>query len=187
VLLLSATIRNAKEICGWLAWMRGSPCEWVAAYERPVPLFPLFLFPGGELAPLGTRRGLLAKIDKLDPKSLPRSEIPEIPKILGILHQANLLPAIFFLKSRSDCDKAVTFCRATPKTAKLEYPMPSGKARRTADVYPFLRGNQHLPKHKNCRFVCTTEDTAPLETTPRKMKPGRYLDAISRPRRLPPG
>ncbi|HIJ69623.1 MAG TPA: DEAD/DEAH box helicase, partial [Deltaproteobacteria bacterium] len=110
LLLLSATILNGDEICKWLTWMRGSQCEWVAAYERPVPLFPLFLFPGGELAPLATRRGLLPGIEKIDPRSLPRTELPEIPRILDALRNANLLPAIFFLKSRADCDRAVEFC-----------------------------------------------------------------------------
>lgn len=180
LLLLSATIQNAKEICGWLAWMRGSPCEWVAAYERPVPLFPLFLFPGGELAPLGTRRGLLAKIEKLDPKSLPRSEIPEIPKILGILREANLLPAIFFLKSRSDCDKAVTFCRAAPDTSKRE----DSEAFRERldellDVYPFLRGHQHLPILKSCRVGSHHGGQLPhWKLLLEKMMQEGYLDAI---------
>ncbi len=133
--------------------MRGSECEWVAAYERPVPLFPLFLFPGGELAPLGTRRGLLPRIETIDPRSLPRSELPEIPKVLDALRNANLLPAIFFLKSRADCDRAVSFCRPA------QDPRPAGRCPEISGdgsmncsmMYPFLRTHQHLSILKSCR------------------------------------
>ncbi len=151
LLLLSATIRNATEICDWLAWMRGSPCKWVAAYERPVPLFPLFLFPGGELAPLNTRSGLLARIGKLDPRSFPRSEMPEIPRIMHVLRKANLLPAIFFLKSRSDCDKAVSFCHAAPPSEKQNDEAFRKRLDELLDVFPFLRSHQHLGILESCR------------------------------------
>lgn len=69
LLMLSATIRNGQEICDWLEWLRQKPCFWVTADERPVPLFPLFLFPSGELSPLGNRRGLYGKI-RTDRKSV---------------------------------------------------------------------------------------------------------------------
>jgi len=152
LLLLSATIRNAEQICGWLAWMRNSSCKWVGAFERPVPLYPLFLFPHGELAPLGTRRGMLAKIRQIQPSSLPRSEIPEIPKILDILRKANLLPAIFYLKSRSDCDKTVTFCRARPAIAERDDEQAfQDRLDALLDDYPFLRKHQHLSILKTCR------------------------------------
>lgn len=144
LLLLSATIQNAVEICDWLAWMRGCPCKWVAAYDRPVPLFPLFLFPGGELAPLNTRKGLLARIGKLDPKSFPRSEIPEIPRIMHVLRKANLLPAIFFLKSRSDCDKAVSFCHAAPPSERQDCEAFQKRLDELLEIFPFLRTHQHL-------------------------------------------
>jgi superfamily II RNA helicase len=152
LLLLSATILNAMEICKWLTWLRGFTCKWVAAYERPVPLFPLFLFPNGELAPLGTRRGLLQRIEKIDPRSLPRSELPEIPNVLEALRSANLLPAIFFLKSRADCNKAVELCRPAPGSKGLE--SPEGFSKRLDELlkdYPFLRTHQHLSILRHCR------------------------------------
>lgn len=180
LLLLSATIKNAKEISGWLSWMRGSPCKWVAAYERPVPLFPLFLFPGGELAPLGTRRGLLSKIAKLDPKTLPRSELPDIPRILEILRDANLLPAIFFLKSRSDCDKAVAFCRSG--LGAFERPDAEAFRQRLGELletYPFMRSHQHLSILKSCRVGSHHGGQLPhWKQLLEKMMQEGYLDAI---------
>jgi ATP-dependent RNA helicase HelY len=152
LLLLSATIRNAQEICSWLEWLRSAPCTWVAAYERPVPLYPLFLFPNGELSPLSTRRGLFAKVRTVDSKSFPKNDFPNIPRVLQTLRQANLLPAIFFLKSRADCERAIFLC----------HPAPDGDGAKSSAVFkerlnellesfPFLRRHQHLSILKYAR------------------------------------
>lgn len=154
LLLLSATIQNAGQICDWLEWLRRAPCRWVSAFERPVPLFPIFLFPSGELTALGTRRGLLPKIHSVDRRSFSRSDFPNIPKVMEALRRANLLPAIFFLKSRADCEKSISLCRPVPGAAR-------GKAREDdpfhqrleelLQTYPFLRQHQHLSILRNAR------------------------------------
>jgi len=179
LLLLSATILNGSEICKWLTWMRGSECEWVAAYERPVPLFPLFLFPGGELAPLATRRGLLPRIEKIDPRSLPRSELPEIPRIIDALRNANLLPAIFFLKSRADCDRAVEFCQPAQGPNRQDNPRFQEKLEELLDEYPFLGTHQHLSILKSCRVGSHHGGQLPhWKLFLEKMMQAGYLDAI---------
>lgn len=179
LLLLSATIRNAREICGWLSWLRSSPCDWVAAYERPVPLFPLFLHPDGELMPLGGRRGLYAKIERLDPKSLPRSEIPQIPRILDVLRNANLLPAIFFLKSRADCDRAVSFCHPAPEAAGKDSKKFLDRIEDQLDFHPFLRTHQHLSILKSCRVGSHHGGQLPhWKLLLEKMMQEGHLDAI---------
>lgn len=145
LLLLSATIQNAQEICSWLEWLRQSPCRWVAAFERPVPLFPLFLFPTGELSPLGTRRGLYAKVRTVDRKSFSRNEFPNIPKIMEALRRANLLPAIFFLKSRADCVKAASLCQPVPGAeGRRKREALSERLEELLEIYPFLRDHRHL-------------------------------------------
>lgn len=145
ILLLSATIQNATEICDWLQWLRNTPCRWVAAFDRPVPLFPVFLFPTGELSPLGNRRGLFPKIRSVDRRSFSRYDFPNIPRLLEVLRQANLLPAIFFLKSRSDCDKAVSMCMFS-RGSKSGSETESFPARldELLDIYPFLSHHQHM-------------------------------------------
>ena len=180
LLLLSATILNALEICKWLTWLRGSMCKWVAAYERPVPLFPLFLFPNGELAPLGTRRGLLPRIEKIDPRSLPRSELPEVPKILDALRSANLLPAIFFLKSRADCDRAVSLCRPAQDSNGRESPERFlDKLEGLLKAFPFLRTHQHLSILKSCRVGSHHGGQLPhWKLFLEKMMQAGYVDAI---------
>jgi len=143
LLLLSATVENAGDICAWLEWLRSSPCSRVTTEERPVPLFPLFVFPSGELTPLGTRRGLFAKIRSVEPGSFSRNEFPNIPGLMEALDRANLLPAIFFLKSRADCDRAISLCRA-PHRKSEEVKQFHRRLSGLLDSFPFLRNHQHL-------------------------------------------
>lgn len=114
LLLLSATVRNAKQIARWLNHVRDQNAQVIYSDERPVPLFPLFLAPDGEVTPLGDNRGgLFARVENyLENKSSqqrrgPLAHIPAFGQILRALEPADLLPAIFFLKSRSDCDGAL--------------------------------------------------------------------------------
>jgi ATP-dependent RNA helicase HelY len=152
LLLLSATIQNAQEICSWLEWIRSTPCTWVAAYDRPVPLYPLFLFPHGELSSLSTRRGLSAKVRTVDRRSFPKNDFPNIPKVLQVLRQANLLPAIFFLKSRADCERAIFLCHPVPDSHGG--PTSASFRERLNELLensPFLRRHQHLSVLKYAR------------------------------------
>ncbi len=114
LLLLSATIHNARQIAGWLTWLRNVTCDVVSVDERPVPIYPLFLFPEGELYPLSGRKGVLPvvlkKSSRYYKKKRQRASFPSVVQILDYLEQANLLPAIFFFKSRNDCDRAVDQC-----------------------------------------------------------------------------
>ncbi len=121
ILMLSATIGNARQIANWLSSIRGRKCIVIEEKNRPVPLFPLFIHPSGTLLPLlspqsgnqkkkldkkvaayayGKRPALLAQPNKL----------PPFGQILNILKKYKLLPAIFFLKSRADCNAAIEFC-----------------------------------------------------------------------------
>lgn len=64
LLLLSATISNAEEVCAWLRKIRRTPNRVVRAEERPVPLEMLFLFPDGLITPLGDKKRLNPKVKK---------------------------------------------------------------------------------------------------------------------------
>ncbi|HBZ53800.1 MAG TPA: hypothetical protein DEO88_00210 [Syntrophobacteraceae bacterium] len=153
ILLLSATIRNASQICDWLTWLRKSPCRLVVATQRPVPLFPLFLFPSGELVPLSTRRGLFAPIRGVSSKGYSRRDFPDVAGLLSVLRQANLLPAIFFLKSRADCEKASALCAPAPTAGDYQRQTRVFRSRlhKLLDLYPFLSGHQHLAILKRSR------------------------------------
>ena len=118
LLLLSATIGNAHQLAGWLSKIRDRPCSVVEESVRPVPLHPLFLHPDGTLLPLMARGKprLSNKVHRLiksrQPLELtPPGKLPPMGDILRVLKTFNLLPAIFFLKSRADCDQSLLLCR----------------------------------------------------------------------------
>ncbi|MDD2317817.1 MAG: DEAD/DEAH box helicase, partial [Desulfobacterales bacterium] len=118
LLLLSATIGNARQIAQWLGAIRSRPCRVVEESRRPVPLFPLFFHPTGKLYPLlnpeGPRRifkNVRSFINSQSPPVLaPARKLPPFADILRVLRKYRLLPAIFFLKSRADCDAALERC-----------------------------------------------------------------------------
>ena len=121
ILLLSATIGNADQIAGWISSIRSRKCVVIEETKRPVPLFPLFFHPSGMLLPLLTKEDSRGKkrIDKKvraylnskhPPLLAPPRKLPTFGAILNVLKKYQLLPALFFLKSRADCDNALERC-----------------------------------------------------------------------------
>lgn len=121
LLLLSATIGNANQIAGWISSIRLRECAVIKETKRPVPLSHIFFHPSGTLLPLITKEGsgkknriykkVIAYINTRRPQFLSRSgKLPPFGSILRVLKKYNLLPAIFFLKSRADCDNALDLC-----------------------------------------------------------------------------
>ena len=115
LLLLSATIGNARQIADWLAYIRGRKCSVIEESVRPVPLYNLFFHPSGTLYPLiepkSTANSMYKKVKAYLKKpyyftSSPRA-LPPMGEVIKVLKNYNLLPAIFFLKSRFDCNRAV--------------------------------------------------------------------------------
>lgn len=121
LLLLSATVSNATQVAGWLMHIRQSECAVIESQDRPVPLHALFLAPDGELLPFfrGNRLFPKAKSVAKAQRATKRSRdfsIPDFNEIIHVLRQCNLLPAIFFLKSRADCDRALNRLLPSPRS-----------------------------------------------------------------------
>jgi len=121
LLMLSATIGNANQIAGWLESIRSKKCLIVNEEERPVPLHHLFFHPSGTLLPLVKNREqnkkavldkkVLSYIQSDNPPLLsPPQKLPPMGDIIRVLRKFKLLPAIFFLKSRMDCNNALELC-----------------------------------------------------------------------------
>jgi superfamily II RNA helicase len=123
ILMLSATVGNAEVIAGWLSSIRSKKCVVVQETRRPVPLYPLFFHPSGKLFPLLSesdskfkKKGRLHKkvAEYAGAPHPPRmalpNRLPPFGAILRVMRKFKLLPAIFFLKSRSDCDLALDLC-----------------------------------------------------------------------------
>jgi superfamily II RNA helicase len=123
LLLLSATIGNGEEIAAWLSSIRGKPCLVIREEKRPVPLYPLFLHPSGRLLPLIEKNRLHGKIGALSQgQGYSRSDrgLPPFGEIMAVLEKFHLLPAIFFLKSRAECDAALGLCEPADNPAAGE-------------------------------------------------------------------
>jgi superfamily II RNA helicase len=153
LLLLSATIGNADQIASWLASIRPTPCTVIEESVRPVPLFPLFFHPSGTLMPLtvvdkqGQRQQLYKKVNRYI-KSRHHSNfgnprhLPPFDEILRVLRKFHLLPAIFFLKSRADCDRALDVCRGQLKFEKTRH----GRLAPIIDEY--IEHQPHIANHR---------------------------------------
>jgi len=159
LLLLSATIGNARQLAGWLESVRQRPCRWIRATERPVPLVPLVLHPTGTLLPLETgkskkkKKGRLHKgVQKLVTAKKPWTlkgplGRPPFGQILRGLRKMKLAPAIFFLKSRKDCDMALTVC------AREMAGDPGADPRRVQRLAALLDEQPFLGRHRHRRFL----------------------------------
>ncbi|CAO0824672.1 DEAD/DEAH box helicase [Desulfarculales bacterium] len=150
LLLLSATVENADQITRWLHFVRDEKCATIYSDQRPVPLYPLFLSPDGELLPLtASRGGLFPKVRHFLEQETrnwrPLVHQPPFGQILMALDKADLLPAIFFLKSRADCDAALGYTAGAHLKVRTQQ-----RRELTALVdefltrYPFLQSHPQL-------------------------------------------
>src|SRR3989339_757075 len=151
LLLLSATIGNAEEIAAWLSSIRNKPCRVIREEKRPVPLFPLFLHPSGRLMPLIEGNRLFGKIDEFVNQRHGRLErgLPKFGEILEVLEHHHLLPAIFFLKSRSECDAALGMCSpATDSPDDFERDLAAN-----LESAPYLQNHRQLHELRTARVA----------------------------------
>ncbi|MBW2094914.1 MAG: DEAD/DEAH box helicase [Deltaproteobacteria bacterium] len=182
LLLLSATISNADEICAWLRTIRGTMIEVVRSDERPVPLEFLFLFPDGLLSPLAGRKGLVPKIRKFMErprrKGQRRSSKLQYGRIIEELRQFDLLPAIFFLKSRADCDNALLSCPPVETPAALKKRFRQA-VKSFLEKYPHLEGHRQLHRLMDCRVASHHGGQLPYwKVLVEKVMGMGYLEAI---------
>ncbi len=147
LLLLSATISNPHEVCAWLKQVRGVNNRVVLSKDRPVPLKTLFLFPDGLVTSLGSKKGLGPKVKKFlgskEGQRGRRSEKIDYGRILACLRKLDLLPAIFFLKSRADCDQALATCPPVETDSGMARRM-KGLVKTFVKEYPHLEGHRQI-------------------------------------------
>lgn len=152
LLMLSATVGNAGAIADWLTTIRDRPCTVVAETQRPVPLYPMVFHPSGTLLPLKAKGGRGAKVlhkkvesligGKRQTEPFGRRGLPPFGDILKVLKAYDLLPAIFFLKSRSDCDAALSLSHGAVALSDAK------KARILERVRTLTDGSPHLARHR---------------------------------------
>jgi len=132
MLLLSATIANVEEVAGWMAEVRGRRPYIVRAEHRPVPLRYGFFNRRQALLPLEPE-----VLESHEPKELTCHFHPV--RLITLLGELNLLPAIVFLPRRRDCD------RAAAKFKGLSWP---GRESRQEVFAELARENPYLWRHQ---------------------------------------
>ena len=180
LLLLSATIGNAEEIAGWLQSIRDKQCIVIEETKRPVPLYPLFLHPSGRVLPLLSKRALHEKVTVFLEKSRGRGRFRRVEPfddILHVLRELNLLPALFFLKSREECNTAVTLCRS--RVGRIDQENFEHELDAYLERYPFLKNHKQIGGLRKLRVGAHHGGQLPAWKflVEHMMKSG-YLDAV---------
>ncbi len=181
LLLLSATVSNAEEVCEWLREIRGTPNRVVRSEERPVPLEMLFLFNEGLIVPLTGKKGLGPKVKKFLTSrggGRGRWRKPDYGRIIRQLRVLNLLPAIFFLKSRSDCDRAIFTCRQSDIEPRINASLKQATSAFLRD-FPHLEGHRQMGPLMKSRVGSHHGGQLPYwKALVEKMMSKGYLEAI---------
>lgn len=145
LLLLSATIGNGEEIAGWLSSVRGKECVVIREQRRPVPLYPLCLHPKGRIMPYLEKRKLYEGVREFLGSRSKRGRPPLVGQIIRVLERFQLTPAIFFLKSRAECDAALKNCTS----GDALYPEETF----CADLDDLLSRFPYLRNHKQLHYL----------------------------------
>jgi superfamily II RNA helicase len=152
LLMLSATVGNGYEISAWLSSIRGKECVVIKEEKRPVPLYPLFLHPSGRIIPYLNKKKLYSKVryfieDESNRHKRRSRKLPPFGEIIRVLARFKLLPAIFFLKSRSECNTALNTCG--PSLKQCEEEPFNNDLEDLLGRFPYLRNYKQL---YNLRF-----------------------------------
>ncbi|MBI5251946.1 MAG: DEAD/DEAH box helicase [Desulfomonile tiedjei] len=154
VLLLSATISNAQDVSRWLMHIRKFKCSVVHSAVRPVPLHVLFMTHQGLLTPFFRGRRLFSKVESYakvekNRKRIGGNPLPDMNRVIEVLREFQLLPAIVFLKSRSDCDRSLHTLAPSPRSPE------EGGFQESVDAElmpaPELKGQRQLEQLLSCR------------------------------------
>jgi superfamily II RNA helicase len=144
------------------------------------------MFPTGEVTPLIQRRQMASRNShflRSSPKAgiTPRQGVADFSKIVFALRHLNMLPAIFFLKSRADCNQALhaALPRVDPDESGEERRSFHKRLARLLQTHPYLKNHKQLSSLRNGRVAAHHGGQLPqwkslVETL---MKEGK-LDAI---------
>jgi superfamily II RNA helicase len=144
ILLLSATIDNARELADWLTDIRGRPAKVVSGGQRPVPLVSLYY---GHKRLL-TLDQLMKKADR-NKRDFAQLGTAPVLGALKSLDELSLTPAIFFQTSRRQCDQCA---ESVPPTLQENSERRAGRLALIDGYvakYPFLGRHRHLKLLKN--------------------------------------
>ena len=149
IIALSATVANADKLTEWINTVH-SKTELVNTDFRPVPL-RFYYFDSSQphtilplLTPSGALNNKIRPEKKQFSKGKPISKRNTVKDVVRVLHEKDMLPAIYFTFSRKKCDeqmeKCADLCLVTPKEQE--------EIRQIIDEYiaenPYLYKNKHI-------------------------------------------
>jgi len=149
IIALSATVANADKLTDWINTVH-SKTELVNTDFRPVPL-RFYYFDSSQphtilplLTPSGALNNKIRPEKKQFSRGKPVSKRNTVKDVVRVLHEKDMLPAIYFTFSRKKCDeqmeKCAELCLVTPKEQE--------QIRQIIDDYiaenPYLYKNKHI-------------------------------------------
>jgi len=181
MLMLSATIGNSQEIAGWLSALRNKECVVIQDNERPVPLYPLFLHPPGKITPLLKGNRLhdnpISWLERNRNRRSFRGKLPPFDSIIEVMRSFNLLPAIFFLKSRGDCDAAVNLCKLHSDRGNNGH--FEEDLQEILEHHPYMKNHKQLHSLRYSRVGAHHGGQLPAwKSVVETMMKGKHLDAV---------
>ena len=149
IIALSATVANADKLTDWINTVH-SKTELVNTDFRPVPL-RFYYFDSSQphtilplLTPSGALNNKIRPEKKQFSRGKPVSKRNTVKDVVRVLHEKDMLPAIYFTFSRKKCDeqmeKCAELCLVTPQEQE--------QIRQIVDDYiaenPYLYKNKHI-------------------------------------------
>lgn len=152
IVALSATVANAAQLTDWINTVH-SRTELVNTDFRPVPL-RFYYFDSSQpntILPLLTPSGQLnSKIRPERRQFHQRGKVPQrnvVKDVVRVLHEKDMLPAIYFTFSRKKCDEQMEKC------ASLVLVTPNEQRQIKEIVEEYLAENPYLSKNKHIEYV----------------------------------
>jgi len=151
IIALSATIANSDELTGWINSVHGAT-ELIYTDFRPVPLRHFYYSQSApdEILPLLSPGGKLnskIKPEKKQPRYIKKSREFSPAKLVKILHNQDMLPAIYFAFSRKRCDEYMKDCSNLKILNKFE------EKRLLQIIDEYIIDNPYLSKHKYLEYL----------------------------------
>lgn len=152
IVALSATVANAAELTDWINTVH-SRTELVNTDFRPVPL-RFYYFDSSQpnvVLPLLTPSGQLnSKIKPEKRQFHKRGKLPQrsvVKDVVRVLHEKDMLPAIYFTFSRKKCDEQMEKCNS------LVLVTPDEQKRIKKIVDEYLAENLYLYNNKHLEYI----------------------------------
>jgi superfamily II RNA helicase len=150
LLLLSATFPNVEEIALWISKIREREVKVVYKTQRPVPLEWYSI--GKDIKPLFTYDGKVSssnyiKVDLSSATLIENTTEFSLLRTIAMMKKRGVLPAIFFLSSRRECEEKSIEIAELIKEGKIKIGDESDIERRRDfckpyfETFPYLRDN----------------------------------------------